>query len=268
LTFGPDVSAQIISIPLLNAGQTGAKTLTVTLSNPGDGAVLLTPSSLSLTITNSLPVQLIAKNLVALASELTHAPEASSIFVTNAYRLYLKRMPEAQGLGYWIDQMQNHGLSDEGLETGFISSTEYIQNHGGTGQAWVIGMYQDLLGRNPDPAGLTYWTGVLAGGGSAFSVALGFAASAEREGQRIAGDYEIFLGRALDPAGQTFWVNQFLNGARNEDVEAGFLGSVEYYQNPNKGQSNRTAWVDSAFEDIYNRDPTATELAHWLSLMT
>ena len=268
LTFGPDVSAQIISIPLSNAGQTGAKTLTVTLSNPGGGAVLLTPSSLSLTITNARPVQLIAKNLVALASELTHAPEASSIFVTNAYRLYLKRLPEAQGLGYWIDQMQNHGLSDEGLETNFISSTEYIQNHGGTGQAWVIGMYQDLLGRNPDPAGLNYWTGVLAGGGSAFSVALGFAASAEREGQRIAGDYEIFLGRPLDAAGQTFWVNQFLNGARNEDVEAGFLGSVEYYQNPNKGQSNRTAWVDSAFEDIYNRDPTATELAHWLSLMT
>ena len=226
LTFGPDVSAQTISIPLVNKGQTGDKTLTVTLSNPGGGAVLLEPNSLSLTITNSLPVQLIAKNLVALASGLTHSPEALSIFVTNAYHLYLKRAPEAQGLAFWIDQMQNQGLTDEKLETNFISSTEYIQNHGGTGQAWVIGMYQDLLGRNPDPGGLTFWTGQLASGSSAFSVALGFAASAEREGQRIAGDYEIFLGRQLDPAGQAFWVNQFLNGARNEDVEAGFLGSV------------------------------------------
>jgi hypothetical protein len=129
-------------------------------------------------------------------------------------------------------------------------------------------MYQDLLGRNPDAGGLSYWTGVLNKGGSAFSVALGFAASAEREGQRIGGDYQIFLGRQLDAGGQAYWVNQFLNGARNEDVVAGFVGSLEYYQNPNKGQSNRTAWIDSAFQDIYHRDPTSSELASWLSQMT
>jgi Calx-beta domain/Bacterial Ig-like domain (group 3)/FG-GAP-like repeat/Domain of unknown function (DUF4214) len=268
LTFGPNVTAQTISIPLLNTGQTGNKTLNVTLSNPGGGAVLLTPSSVALTITDPLPVQAIPKNLIAIANDFTHAPEALSIFVTNAYRLYLKRLPDSQGISYWIDQLQNHGLTDEKLETGFISSTEYIQNHGGTGQAWVIGMYQDLLGRNPDQGGLTYWTGVLSGGGSAFTVALGFAASAEREGQRIAGDYQIFLGRQLDPAGQAFWVNQFLKGARNEDVVAGFLGSAEYYQNSNKGQSNHMAWVDSAFQDMFNRDPSASELANWLSQMT
>ena len=268
LTFGPDVTAQTISIPLLNTGQSGSKTLNVTLSNPGGGAVLLTPSSLSLTITDPLPLQPIPTNLVAIANDFTHAPEALSIFVTNAYRLYLKRLPDSQGLSYWVDQLQNQGLTDEKLETNFISSTEYIQNHGGTGQAWVIGMYQDLLGRNPDPSGLAFWTGRLASGSSAFSVALGFAASAEREGQRIAGDYEIFLGRQLDPSGQAFWVNQFLNGARNEDVVAGFLGSAEYYQNPNKGQSNRMAWIDSAFQDIYHRDPSASDLANWLSQMS
>ena len=268
LTFGPNVTAQTISIPLLNNGQTGNKTLSVTLTNPGGGAVLLTPSSLSLTITNPLSVQPIPTNLVTIANDFTHAPEALSIFVTNAYRLYLKRLPDAQGSSFWVDQLQNDGLTDEKLETGFISSTEYIQNHGGTGQAWVIGMYQDLLGRNPDPGGLAHWTGVLSGGGSAFSVALGFAASAEREGQRIAGDYQIFLGRNLDPAGQAFWVNQFLNGARNEDVVAGFLGSAEYYQNSNKGQSNRMAWIDSAFQDIYHRDPSASDFANWLSQMT
>ncbi len=268
LTFGPNVTAQTISIPLSNNAQSGGKTINVVLSNPTGGAALLTPSSLLLTITDPLPVQPIAKNQVSIASAFTHDSQALSIFVNNAYHLYLKRSPDSLGLAFWVDQLQNQGLTDEKLETGFLSSTEYIQNHGGTGQAWVIGMYQDLLGRNPDAGGLTFWTGVLAKGGSAFSVALGFAASAEREGQRIAGDYQIFLGRPLDAAGQAFWVNQFLNGARNEDVVAGFVGSLEYYQNPNKGQNNRTAWLDAAFQDIYHRDPSASELAKWLGLMT
>jgi hypothetical protein len=204
---------------------------------------------------------------VAIASALTHTAEALAIFVNNAYRIYLKRLPDATGLAYWVNQLQNQGLTDEKLETGFISSNEYIQNHGGTGQSWVIGMYQDLLGRNPDPSGLSYWTGVLAKGGSAFSVALGFAASAEREGQRIAGDYEIYLGRPLDPGGQSYWVNQFLNGAHNEDVVAGFVGSLEYYQNSMKGQNNRTAWIDSAFEDILHREPSQSEVTNWLNQM-
>jgi hypothetical protein len=267
LTFGPNVTAQTISIPVTNNQASGSRTLNLTLSSPTGGAVLLTPSSMVLTITNPLIVQAMPKNLTTLASGLTHGTEALSIFVTNAYHLYLKRLPDSQGLSYWVNQLQNKGVTDEQLETGFISSTEYIQSHGGTGQAWVTGMYQDLLGRNPDPSGLAYWTNALATGTSAYSVAFGFAASAEREGQRIAGDYEIFLGRALDAAGQSYWVNQFLNGARNEDVVAGFVASLEYYQNPNKGQSNHTAWVDSVFQDILHRDPSASELATFLGEM-
>jgi hypothetical protein len=268
LTFGPNVIAQTISIPLLHNPQSGGKSLNVTLSTPGGGVAVATPSSLLLTINDPLPVQNIPSNLTAIASAFTHDAEPLSIFVTKAYHLYLKRLPDAQGLAYWVDQLQHRGVTDEMLETNFISSPEYIQKHGGTGQAWVIGMYQDLLGRNPDSAGLSFWTNVLARGGSAFSVAYGFAASAEREGQRIAGDYQIYLGRPLDSAGQAFWVNQFLHGARNEDVVAGFVGSVEYYQNANKGQKNRTAWIDSAFQDIYARDPSAAELAKWLGQMT
>jgi hypothetical protein len=99
-------------------------------------------------------------------------------------------------------------------------------------------------------------------------VAYGFAASAEREGARIAGDYQIYLGRPLDAAGQAYWVGQFLNGARNEDVVAGFLNSLEYYQNPDKGQSNHTTWIESDFQDVLQRNPSTTELAYWLTQLS
>jgi Domain of unknown function (DUF4214) len=126
-------------------------------------------------------------------------------------------------------------------------------------------MYEDLLGRDPDAGGLAFWTGALAAGADPAAVAYGFGASAEREGQRIAADYKIYLGGALDAAGQAFWVNVFLSGARNEDVVAGFVGSPEYYGNTTKGQGNRTAWIDSAFQDIYHRAATASEVAFWLT---
>jgi hypothetical protein len=266
LTFGAGASTQTITIPIINNPQShGSKTVNISLDGPTGGAVLNAPSSALLTIIDPLPTEPMPGNLVAVGNAFTHSSEAFARFVTGAYNLYLKRLPEQQGLGYWVDQLQNHGLTDEKLETGFLSSVEYIANHGGTGTAWVIGMYQDLLGRNPDSGGLSYWTNVLARGGSAYSVAIGFAASAEREGQRIGGDYQIFLGRRLDEAGQAYWVAQFLAGARNEDVVAGFIGSQEYYQNPNKGQTNHTAWIDSVFQDVLQRNPISSEVAYWLT---
>jgi hypothetical protein len=206
-------------------------------------------------------------NLVAAVSHLTHGAEAYGLFITGAYQLYLKRSPDAAGLQFWISQMQN-GLTDEHLEASFLGSAEYIANHGGTGAGWVTGMYRDLLGRDPDSGGLAYWTGVLAGGANPANVAFGFAASGEREGQRVTADYQIFLGRSPDAGGLAYWVNQFLHGARNEDLVAGLVGSQEYYLNPTKGQGNRTTDGQSVYQDILHRDPTAAELAAWLAMLS
>jgi len=49
-------------------------------------------------------------------------------------------------------------------------------------------MYQDLLGRGPDQPGVQFWLKRLAAGVTPAQVAYGFAASAEREGQRITAD--------------------------------------------------------------------------------
>src|SRR5205807_2513607 len=118
---------------------------------------------------------------------------------------------------------------------------------------WVEGMYEDLLGRGADDAGLRYWTGQLAAGADPAAVAFGFAASAEREGIRIGGDYQAFLARTLDPGGQTFWVDRFLHGASNEDVVGGCVAAPESYNSPDKGQGSITAWVRSALEDVFHR---------------
>ncbi|HVX11566.1 MAG TPA: DUF4214 domain-containing protein [Pirellulales bacterium] len=166
----------------------------------------------------------------SIAQQLTHTSEYfANIIIAPAYQKYLGRAPDAAGTAYWVDEMQNQGVTDEHLEADFVGSTEFYLHAGGTDVLWVDAMYQDLLGRPADAAGENYWVGRLADGTSRADVAYGFAASLERETERVQGDYEHFLRRAADSAGVSYWVGQFAQGETNEDLIAGFIASDEYY---------------------------------------
>jgi hypothetical protein len=196
-----------------------------------------------------------------LSMAFSHSTEYYANFVTAAYQKYLGRGPDAAGLAGWVSAMQSHGLTDERLEAGFIGSAEYIRNHGGSGRGWVAGMYRDLLGREPGAAEVDFWVRHLQAGMAPADVAYGFAASAEREGQRITTDYQQFLGRTPDAQGLASWVNAFVHGtSTNEDVVAGFVGSAESFHQ-HKGAFD---WLLGAYQGLLGRKPSATELAGWL----
>ncbi|HVC92930.1 MAG TPA: DUF4214 domain-containing protein, partial [Pirellulales bacterium] len=162
-------------------------------------------------------------------SQLTHSAEYyANIIIRPAYLQYLGRDADSEGLAFWVAQMQ-HGLTDEELEAGFIGSDEFFNHAGGTNKLWVDAMYQDLLGRAPDPQGETYWVTQLDQGTSRATVALGFAASPEREALRITQDYVDFLDRLPGQSEVDFWVQEFQNGVTNEDVITSFVASDEYY---------------------------------------
>jgi hypothetical protein len=164
--------------------------------------------------------------------QIDHSAEYyGNIIVTPAYGRFLGRSPDATGIAYWVDQMQHHGLTDERLEAGFIGSPEFYQHAGGSDKLWVDAMYVDLLGRAADQQGESYWVGQLAKGVQRSDVAFGFAASLERERQRVSDDYMHYLGRLPDQQGIDFWVNQFAHGLTNENVITGFVASDEYFKN-------------------------------------
>ncbi len=185
------------------------------------------------------------------ANALTHSAEFYTNFINGAYNRYLGRTPDAAGLAYWVDRMQ-HGLSDERLEAGFIGSDEYIHNHGGTGANWVRGLYIDLLGRMPNDAEVASWVSNLTNGTKAADVAFGFAASAEREGQRVGNDYRSYLGRDAHADETAYWVGAFLTGADNEKVVAGFVSSPEFFESHG---NNVNDWLFVNYRDLLHRTP-------------
>jgi hypothetical protein len=199
--------------------------------------------------------------LGAVARTFTHSTEYCNNLVTAAYQRYLSRSPDPAGLANWVNALQA-GLKDEQLEAGFIGAPEYIQNHGGSGAGWVQSMYQDLLGRTPSQSEVDGWVNALQAGMSPTQVAYGFAASAEREGQRITADYEDYLGRAPEPGAVANWVSAFTHGLSNEDVIAGFVGSPEYFNN-HFGDS--PDWLTGAYQDILGRAADAAGFAAWLA---
>jgi hypothetical protein len=162
------------------------------------------------------------------ATVLVHSSEYDGLLVGGLYQKYLGRATDADGLAYWVAKLQR-GMTDEQLEAAFAGAPEFYQHAGGSDVGWVQAMYLDILNRSPDARGLAYWTGQLGRGADRAAVALGFAASPEREAQRVSDDYFANLGRAPDAAGLAYWVNAFENGMHNEDVIAGFLASDEYY---------------------------------------
>ena len=78
-----------------------------------------------------------------------------------AYRIYeavLGRTPDLEGLGYWINDMDN-GVSLTTIAMGFIASPEFQGKYGANPsyETYVNLLYENILDRAPDTEGLNYW---------------------------------------------------------------------------------------------------------------
>lgn len=166
----------------------------------------------------------------AVADAITSSTEYRSRLVTASYQEFLGRSPDPAGLHNWLDHMQR-GMTIQTMESGFLASQEYFDRSGRDGAAWVVRLYQHVLGRTPAQAEVDHWTGVLAAGASRQQVAMGFLLSTERLATVIDGYYQHLLGRRIDPTGRQHWVGAVQTGTRTEEIIGGIVASDEYYSN-------------------------------------
>ena len=219
-------------------------------------------------------------------ASITHAllpPTGSIEFVDNsleaqAGRLYqaaFGRAPDAAGLAFWSAQL-HAGTSLAAVAADFIASPEFASRYGTPGNAgFVTDLYQNVLGRAPDAAGLTYWQGQLdAGTATQAAVLADFANSAENEAntppsanaQSAARLYWAELGRAPDSAGLTYWTTQLSNGTATLSQEADALAASPEFATRFPNLDNN-GFVTQLYQNVLGRAPDAAGLASWTNAL-
>ena len=96
--------------------------------------------------------------------------------IARLYQAYFLRRPDTAGLEFWSSQ--NMALS--AISEAFASSDEFASRYGTLShQAFVEQVYRNVMAREPDTAGRTFWTAKLYDGMRRGSVMLNFSESPE-----------------------------------------------------------------------------------------
>jgi hypothetical protein len=181
-------------------------------------------------------------------------------FLTSMYQNVLLRTPDTAGMSYY------QGRLDQGLATRaqvvetFLNSPE-IQG----APTALAGVYQAVLGRQPDMSGLQFWAGIMNTGASLPQIAQQMATSAEftqkyanlgSESALINQIYQNALGRAADPSGLAYWQSQLNTGSNIGSVATSIALSAE-----GKTHNNITMEKTLLWHAIIGNEPTAAQLS-------
>lgn len=154
--------------------------------------------------------------------------------VTRLYLAYFLRDPDSAGLRYWSAR-RAAGTSLRFVSSQFAGSPEFAQRYGSLSDtAFVTRVYQNVMARDPDSDGLSYWTGRLRRGSeSRGGLMAQFSESAEFRGRQdrrvdVIVAYDAMLAKTMTLATLDSWTAQV---TRDQSMTALFrliLGSANY----------------------------------------
>lgn len=129
----------------------------------------------------------------------------------------------------------------------------------------VSGIYQKVLLRQPDEAGLAYWTNKLVTGFRSAHLAAALYASHEfYDGAGGTNDayvrimYLSLLQREADPLGLAYWVGRLDKGTPRSALARSFYLARE----------SNARRVEAIFQQFLDREPSRTDLTYWRVKLT
>ncbi len=138
-------------------------------------------------------------------------------------------------------------------------------NSGNATQAFINGLYQTLLGRNGDSAGIAYWVNLLQNSGmTTAQIVQQFLNSTEFRGREVDSFYQRYLHRTESAAERAFWVGQLESGVDESTVIQGFLTSQEF----NNASVSDTTFIETLYGSVLSRAASTTDLAYWLNQLS
>jgi ELWxxDGT repeat protein len=182
-------------------------------------------------------------------------------YVTAVYESVLGREPDAGGLAYWSNLL-DQGAAIASVAYAIVHSVEYYAN-------FVIQPdYQKLLGRAADSGGLQYWTTQMQNGLTDQQLQAQFVASDEfymaAGGTPLAwidAIYKLVLGRAPEPAGEKYWAGYLSTLIASEPGPAARLQLALVISN---SQESNTNLVNDDYFHYLGRAADLAGLNYWL----
>ncbi len=195
--------------------------------------------------------------------------------IRRLYLAYFDRQPDSAGFSAW-KVVRAKGASLEAVSAEFAVSTEFQNTYGALDNGGFVDLvYNNVLGRDPDPAGRSFWIGKLESGATRGSVMTGFSEGAEfriRTGTVAAANaplahqierlYRAYFNRSADQGGLDFWLEQFVGGADLGVLSQEFAGSTEF-QNT-YGALDNAGFVDLVYLNVLRRLPDTAGRSFWL----
>lgn len=169
-----------------------------------------------------------ASGAIATDSDASVGQELSRLF-----RTMFGRQPDYGGHTFWLGQRWN-GTSLAAVSAAFAGSPEYFQLHGNrTDAQFVTFMYQNALGRNPDPGGLNAWVGIVQAHGRAQAAAwfanAGESVTHQQPTVEAVMLYHGLFNRAADTGGLNFWSGQIASGTSLTQASQVFMNAPDYW---------------------------------------
>ena len=129
-------------------------------------------------------------------------------------------------------------------------------------------LYDDFLGREPDPGGLRVWTERLETSHAPAGVIRGFLESSELDGTMaaIVRLYFAEFGRLPDYDGLTHWLRLRRSGWTLEQISDAFVRSDEFQIR--HGSLTDPEFIDLLYRHVLGRDPDPVGYSHWLGLLS
>ncbi|CAN5334855.1 hypothetical protein BH10PLA2_BH10PLA2_10740 [soil metagenome] len=153
--------------------------------------------------------------------------------VNKLYQAYLGRNADAGGLAAFSAQLAG-GATVQLVQAEIMASDEYFQASGSTNVGFVSAAYRDILNRNPDAGGLTFYLGMLSTpstGAQRQAVISNLLGQTEAIQDILQVYYANYLNRFSDPAGLAFFTLELQNNNSLTTIINQFLGNTPEYFN-------------------------------------
>lgn len=153
--------------------------------------------------------------------------------INQYYQTFLSRSPDAAGKAFWLNAFNS--ATEEAVVSGFVTSQEYSTNLHPANADFIDALYNDIVERPADSAGVAMWTGLLQNGESRLQVATAFINGQESSTQLVDGFFADFLHRSIDASGRQTWLNMLTSNPSSlstgaiENAAIQILASDEFF---------------------------------------